>query len=225
MNFASLRTASILSFALILGLTGFANADQLDQQSQMNPTTSGWAISNRNAQTVTVGTSGYLSRIGIQINQSNGGASGDLFVEIWNVLGDGSPDVNPNGGGTPVAAQLIPGSSIPESSQVGSNVVVTYADFSAENLLFNAGDRFAILLRRTDLSNPGSTPWMIWSGGSSNFPNAYDGGSFYLYSPVNGWEQRAGDHGFQTYMTAIPEPASFGVIAFSGIALIRRKRS
>ena len=219
-----MKSAAMYSLALVFCLAGLTSADQLDQQSQMNPTTSGWAISNRNAQTVTVGTAGYLSRIGVQINQSDGGASGDLFVEIWNVLSDGTPDVNPSGGGTPVASYLIQGSDIPERADVGSNVVVTYADFSAANLLFDAGDRFAILLRRTDLSNPGSPPWMIWGGGSSNFPNAYDGGSFYLYSPINGWEQRTGDHGFQTYMTAIPEPGSIAVLACSGLLLLRRKR-
>ena len=213
------------SIFVCLALASVANtvdAEILDQAATLRPTTSGWSISDRNAQTVTVGNSGQLSRIELQIFQSDARASGDLYVELFGVNPDGSPDTT----SAMIDRVLLLNSQIPLRNDIDNgDIVLTSADFMPNNLLFDAGDQFAIVLNRTDQSSTGAPPWMIWSGPSQVFPSDYAGGSFYL-NTSNGWEQRVGDHGVRTFMaTAVPEPGSTGLLfAASSLVLWQRQR-
>jgi len=160
-------------------LVSESRAQVLDQISDSPATTNGWAIGDRNAQTITVGFTGYLSRIDLQIYQSDEFASGDLAVDLFELTASGAPDIN---------------------NLVGS---ATPADFSSQTLFFEAGDRFAIVPRRTNLSNWGAPPWMIWGGAGNT--SSYDSGDFYL-DFQGGWQRRSGAHGFQTFMVPSEPP-------------------
>lgn len=169
-------------------------AQLLDQSSDSPASTTGWAIGDRNAQTVTVGVDGFLSSIELPIYQSDEIASGDVAIDIFRTFGTGAPDRN-----MLLGTVVIENSAIPTRSQMNEAYQFASADFSSQELFFNAGDRFAIVPRRTDLSNWGTSPWFIWGGGSSG---SYDNGNFYLFSLSAGWGQREGAHSFRTFMSA-----------------------
>ena len=164
----------------------------LDQFSDTPATGSALAIGDRHAQTVTVGVDGYLSQIDVQIFQSDAIASGDVVVEVFGLTPAGTPDRN-----ALLGSALIENSLIPTQTDRGI-FKYTAADFSSQNLFFNAGDQFAILPRRTDLFNWGAPPWILWTIGGS-----YDNGT--LYRDSNGWVQESNTVGFRTFVTAVPD--------------------
>lgn len=189
------RLNSVLLVFLLLAIYSSQVQSQVsivDQGSELRATTSGWAISDRNAQTVTVAESGRLAEVGVQICQTDSRALGDLWVEIYDVTNDGRPDTS----GQPLAAVLLRNSQIPLQRDVdGDEAVLTFANFLPSGLTFSAGDQFAIVLNRTNKSNPGTLPWMLWS----TSPTDYARGAFYL-DGIGGWNERTSDHGFQTVM-------------------------
>lgn len=185
-------TASILIF--LSSAEAFAEEPLQDQAVAMTPGPSGWAISDRNAQTVTSGITGTLVQVDVQIFQSNEFAEGDLWVDIFGTLPNGLPDIPTDG--VPLASSLIRNEDIPTTEAFGSEeVVTTPASFLSSNLYFEAGEKFAIRLRRTELSNPGLPPWMLWK----SINNVYSNGAFFLRTSA-GWEERDGDHGFRSYV-------------------------
>ena len=96
-------TASILIF--LSSEEAFAEGLLQDQAVAMTPGPSGWAISDRNAQTVTSGITGTLVQVDVQIFQSNEFAEGDLWVDIFGTLPNGLPDIPTDG--VPLASSLI----------------------------------------------------------------------------------------------------------------------
>ena len=190
----------LLPLALIVvfistALAAESSAQTLDQRSVTSENVSGWAISDRNAQTVTVGVEGYLSRIDLQFFQSDEIASGDVVVDIFELDTSGAPDVS-----NLIGSATIANGAIPTSTQLRERFRYTPADFSSQNLFFNVGDQFAIVPRRTDLSNTGRPPWILWTSGNGS---SYDDGTFFL-DGFEGWSPRDGAMGFQTFVTAEP---------------------
>ena len=189
----------MLVFSIASFLVTESSAQVLDQISDAPANTNGWAIGDRNAQTVTVGVDGYLSKIELQIYQSDSIASGDQAVDIFGLTSLGAPDIN-----ALLGSVLIENSSIPTRAEMDNMFQFTAADFASQNLFFNAGDQFAIVPRRTNLSNWGAPPWMIWGGGGNN--SSYDNGSVYL-DGLSGWSRLNGAHGFRTFVVGAEVPA------------------
>jgi len=187
---------SLMGIFLSTVFAAESSAQVLDQRSSTPETLSGPAISDRNAQTVTVGVEGYLARIDIQIYQSDALVLGDLVVDIFGLDLAGAPDID-----NLLGSATIGNGMIPTATEFGNNFQYTPADFSSQNLHFEVGDQFAIVPRRTSLINTGTPPWIIWSGSGNN--GSYSGGSPYL-DRLAGWDQLDGAQSFQTFVTTEP---------------------
>lgn len=220
-----------MNCVLAAGLTGLtlalagtsASAITLDQSHVTNPVSaSGWAISTRNAQTFTAGRSGLLEAVGVEVFQSNEKAEGDLWVEIWGTDATGTP-VFDRSDNDALAKVLIPNAAIPTSDEVKDATTFTIADFASENFSVSAGTTYTIRLVRTDLSDSGNPPWILWRG-ANNRPDVYSGGDSYLHTS-GAWDLREdeSDHGFQTYV-AVPEPTSALLLAGMFVLATRRRR-
>jgi len=180
----------------------------LDQISSTSESVSGWAIGERNAQTVTVGVGGYLAKIELPFYQSDEIANGDLVVEIFGIFSSGAPDTS-----ALLGSVLIENSSIPTQTQMRNAFQYTAVDFSSQNLFFNAGDQFAIIPRRTDLSNWGRSPWILWPSAGNG--ESYDNGSLFLFGFLEGWQRNTSDHSFRTFMST--EPMILGDCNLDGV--------
>lgn len=189
------------------------------------------AISYDDAQTFTSSVSGRLDAVSLQISESFQGASGEVWIDIWGVGPDGKPladyDIfSSSFPGTPLASSQIPKETIPDDLETVNNVIYSTADFSLSGLYVVAGQQYAIVPRRTDLTNPGTFPWFVWS--RSQAPTGednYTGGQSFDYDLFSKqWsEVERTDYGFQTFVT-VPEPGT-GLLVLAGIgAMLSRRR-
>lgn len=165
---------------------------------------------NTIAQTFTAQVSGPLVEIGLELSQSFGGAAGAFTVQLISV----SAGV-PNHGAEAVSLSY----SAPISGLTGT-VDHGYAaiDFSGSSFSIEAGSTYAIALS----SNDGTVQW--WASDTG-----YDGGDIFVsnagaaYIPL----EIEGDLGFKVYVSQIPEPASFSLVASSVVGaflLLARRR-
>jgi hypothetical protein len=192
------------------------------------------------AQTFTVGVSGQLQQIDLILSQLN--PVGNLIIEIQSTI-NGMPAAD-----APItlATTLIPLSTLPSSSAGGSGPGVVGIDWSFANLLVEAGDELAIVLRK---DSGGDSPIFgaSWFGNRSTEDLYTDGAGWQLrktgteceglVTPASGpipegtdcqfvWDSASThDYAFRTYVSAVPLPATVWLLASALAALgwIRRK--
>ncbi len=204
---------SLIGLLISAALAANSCAQVLDQRSVTPSNINGSAIGERDAQTVTVGIAGQLSHIDLKIYQSDAIASGDLVIDLFGLNASGGPEFNNLLGSVTIANSMIP-----LQTDFRSSGQYTTADFSSQNINFEVGDQFAILPRRTNLSNWGAPPWMIWSSTSDG--SSYTAGTHYLFWQ-NIWGPRSGAMGFRTFMNAdstvpIPTVTFFDLSPYDG---------
>lgn len=181
----------------------------------------GQAADLRQAQTVTAGVTGILSRVDLQVRR--GPLAGPLILEIV---------------------------SLPLPTAAGSGVVVggvttafdgqtVSVDVSSLHFAVTAGSSFALLLRAQSISPADRFGWLFGEqdvDGATVYTRDYAAGVnniFNLDNPplynVGAWGESGLDRGFATYVEtgAVPEPASWALMiagfGMTGAALRRRR--
>jgi len=213
------ETSLSVTLALLTGIlvavapaTGATTEDQhLLADGQFNAAVTsyqGWG------QTFTVGLSGLLTRVDLQLGRQTG-TSGPLQVELRKTSG-GLPDLTPQAllFSTSIAASAVPVTGSPASFTV-------FLDLSSAPPSVTPGDCLAILLTNPD------TSWYLWS--SHYWPgDIYSGGSaLKLVSPsAPNWIEVSGyDSGFDTWITQVPEPSALLPVGLLILAVSYRCRS
>jgi hypothetical protein len=213
-----MKFASFLALICVTHFASYAGAAILVDQTHVGPETAipGGMVPGEGralGQVVTAGISGRLSRIDLGLWR-NGEDLKPLYVDITTV--SDTP-------GFEVADRLA--TRVVEWASVPSNIRLPHfdfgVDFSADDLRFNAGDRFAIVLRSEESTFP--MPRYIWSN-RTNAQGTYPGGRLFVKSE-SGVYEAFGDAYFRTYVEAVPEPPAIAIVATSliGLAATRRR--
>lgn len=204
-------TYGVAALVLAVSGTGAHAAPILDQSFTVNPVNRGaavYALISR-AQTFTVGMSGVLSQVDLQLGRA-AGTTADLTVEVRRTS-SGLPLLG--------AGDLL-GTATVTAAQVGAALFPTKfvsVDFSGAPIAISTGDVLALVLTST---GPSYYEWYLWATS-----DAYAGGSGF-YRPSSGTFVADGDSGFRTHVTqSVPEATSLLLIgtALTGLALRRRR--
>ncbi len=161
-------------------------------------------------QTFTVGISGTLDHIDVLMFRLGGifETSGDPVLQLYNVSG-----------GLPTGAPLVV-VSIPEFNVPYDNAAMVSFDVSSAAIAVNPGDIFAFSITAAS----GVGPYFLLSDLGQAID--YGGGAAIAQFGANPWQLIAPDqdHGFRTYVNAIPEPAGAMVCAFTSLSLVTLRR-
>ena len=179
-------SVSALAAGLVLGVASSASAGTLDQQQTDFSVGSGTVDSGETpAQTFTAGLSGGIDQVDLHLESH--GPTTPLTVEIRNTSA-GDP------GGTVLAGQSVPASSVPAAP---SWVTFNFATAAP----VTAGTQYAIVASSSPVSISQHYDWGY--GGDS-----YAGGRFTYASPPSGpWTPGStADLAFKTYVTPPPTP-------------------
>ena len=201
------RVLAALAAAAILTALPAASA-VLDQASVPESGPFSWGSYNSSShivQTFTVGRAGVLDRIEIALS-STGDVPDDLVFELFTAPLDLLAPFP-----TPIVSTFIPRAGLPTSPSFSLSEL-TVVDLSTANLTVGVGDVFAFSVRgRVFGTNPA--------------PGDYIGGQGFFTLPSDEFEL-GNDHGFRTYVAAVPEPATWalmiGGFGLAGAALRRR---
>jgi hypothetical protein len=188
----------------------------LDQMHSPQPYVFGAAVdySQRRAQTFTVGQSGILDRVELQVWREDS-LTAPLIVEIRKTLaGSGAPD--PSAGAllasVSMAAYLFPTDK--------NTSTYTGVDLNAQSFAVSAGDVLALVATSATPTYP---KWYLWttsdSGGTPPAPQYTRGMAFNALLAPWTWDVRASqDSGFRTFVT-VPEPSGI-LLCLAGIATL-----
>jgi hypothetical protein len=222
-HFGNVCALSVFCLSLSLGAQCRAGGLTLDQSHVVPGSGADYAVVTTQslAQTFTVGLSGLLAEIDLQISK-NTGATGDLAFTIRTTSG-GLPNTDD---GQSLFTTVIPLSSIPTVDSPFDTVSVTAIDVSSATIMVTPGEVLALGLSRTGAGVP---PWATWRSSTDN----YSGGALYQRSgPTSSWDPVlittvGQDAGFQTYISTVPEPSSLvlaGISTLVGLGLRTWKR-
>ncbi len=206
------RMLIVLAAVGCLGSAAFAG-DIIDQDNlETESFGCGYAIISAQsiAQVFTVGESGTLSRIDVQLWRSPG-ATNDITLRILSTTG-GMPD--PHSSGT-LATSTITTANLPVSSGIPdpSNVPLSTVDVSSAGISVSPGDEFGISLSRV---GAGAPPWVLWGCSSG-----YTGGDSYRSSRGETWLVNTSTNGFRTWVATCPEDLDgSGDVGFGDILAI-----
>ncbi len=219
-GFLALRNVSALAvpvidqsnLAILTSLTDPGTSDVSIVRSQQR-----WQ-----AQTVTVGISGTLSRLDLQIDSDSGAGSLQISVLRGSIV-DPASEV--------LGTFLVPDSDLPTPMTITS-VQYFSIDLNDPTLMFEAGDVFTILLNAIP-EVPGRIKRFGWVYSSDvSDPTTgldYPRGINYLRIPGIPPQQTIYDRGFRTWVepaiTSAPEPVPIAVLSFGiiGVGLARRR--
>jgi hypothetical protein len=185
------------------------------------------------AQTFTVGNSGTLTGIGVQVSLTvfdrfhYVAPIDDLHISVVQVDENGFALVN---------EVLAKGTIVPSSLQLTQTTPgrMTVVDVSSWNAKVSAGDQLAIAFAsgQTDHSGPEQAANYMWFRSTRD---VHPDGQFSIYSPkLYGatplWDFRLGpevstsDAGFSVYIDVVPEMSIPAILIFGGAALCIRRR-
>jgi hypothetical protein len=183
MRLQVMRAVTIL---LTLAAVSAPAAEVLDQQNDVSPSatadsTSGGVLVQ--VQTFTVGVSGTLSRIAVQINYPGFGLPGNAILNVYNTAG-----------GLPNA--ILGSASLPNSAIPSGGYAFQSFDVSSYAIPVHVGDVLAYGVT--------STLDSYFFLRSTFDHSTYAGGQSYYNSSVTGWTAYSPTHdgGFQTYVLA-----------------------
>jgi hypothetical protein len=205
---------SALTGSLLMAYMPLATADDpvilpsVDQNYIISPVTIGYSVSLAQSlsQTFTVGRTGSLHRVELQVSKNTDDSIAPLNVDILSTLPDGSPDY----------------SSVLASVQLDSSMVtdlpftIWLATVEFAEIPVNAGDRLAIALSAETIQGGGR---YFWATHEPQDGNSYLGGDLFAESsdPIVGHRNLGpADAGFRTFVYPIPEPAA-GLLAGAGL--------
>jgi hypothetical protein len=223
MNRLHSRGSSLLLLAILLSpaavIEARASTPVLDQQNVATTKSASLAVysGQRVAQTFTVGKTGYLDEVGLQISRSAGITGGSPVFRILPTTGDGAPTTAV---GNDLYSAVLDLNSIPVISTAPSPF--TTVDVSSARLWVNAGDRLALTLER---AGSGSPPWLVWD----LVAQGYENGMLYTRHTPELWVvpsvsiPNQTDAGFRTYI-AVPEPPAIATAALLFMAVGLRPR-
>lgn len=206
----------LLVFTIYLPFTALA-APILDQSNIPSGSIGGSgpepSSASTYAQTVTSGITGTLQSIELRLSDS-GIPTHDLTVELQSVSSN-----LPNG--DVLASIALSNNFVPHN--INSPSII---DFSAFDLLFVAGEKFAIVLSSSQpIAGSGDPHYNWWGIGENIYADGeglkFVGGSWAPISNVNF------DFYFSTYVEAVPETSSLILLGLglAGLGVRRRKRS
>lgn len=162
------------------------------------------------AQTFTVGTSGLLSGVAVQVsavtlNPSDPPPTADLVFDIL-------PTIGRTPSKTPLASGLVPRAQIPPTML---DVPFVFIDLTAFNIFVDIGDMLAIALSH---SSAGAYSWV------RGRTQPYSRGAGFVSFPTNTEFRPGGDDlGFQTFVdpdAIVVQVSEPGTIALLGLGLI-----
>lgn len=156
-------------------------------------------------QTFTVGIGGTLDHIDVLMFRLGGifETTGDPVLSVYNVSG-GLPF------GSPLATVSIPEINVPYN-----NAAMVSFDLSAAAISLNVGDILAFSVT----ASSGVGPYFLLT--DQGQPIEYGGGNAIAKFGANPWQTIAPnqDHGFQTFVNAIPEPATGTLLLLSSLLI------
>lgn len=160
------------------------------------------------AQTVTVGASGVIAGVDLQISKSPETTSAPVElvllrgVSTIESLDDPSLEVFR----TTIPIERLP--ILPRGVPRLPPVALTYVDLIGANIAVQPGDRLAIVLSRDAVSSP---PWVLWDTAIDR----YERGELF-FTQGSTWMTNAGrtlDAGFRLWL--VPEPTACGATLFA----------
>jgi hypothetical protein len=223
--------ALVAACALLAAGAGVANASpMLDQFMVPNPVTSNAEFGSVNfnqqrAQTFTVGLTGLLTEVQVDVERFGSSTAGNLVMEIRDTNpSNGFPVTNGFRLQTSVAANVVPPAPNPDG-------IFTAFDVSSFGVNVNAGDHLAIVL---------------YAQGGSGYTFGWLGAINDPYPPGSAFERVIGNHdwfnestigqnydnGFKTFVDPSPAPepstlvlAGVGALGLLGYGWRRRRRA
>jgi hypothetical protein len=208
----SLLRAALVAMIHGASIHSFGRAGTLDQAFFVDPPSAANTVSNTQdlAQTFTVGITGLLDRIDVQVGR-DADPTGPLVVQLRKTLPSGFP------GDTP--ADLLAEVTLDESSipTVTFATTFTQVDLGGQSFPVIAGEVYAIALRSTTTGNSGRR--YLWA---SDSPDQYAGGRAYVRGILTGGVYQTGnpvERGFRTYVVPIPEPSAL-TLALGAVAAV-----
>lgn len=161
-------------------------------------------------QTFTVGESGYLIGLNVQVtlfDTTPGLTTNNLVVSLRNTTSGGAP------GATILESVSVPASSVSDSG-FSSQPSWVGVDFTSP-VSVTSGETLAIVLDSTAIES--GTQGYGWFGGNSS--NLYPGGSGWGHVVGSSWNKDTLDFGFQDFVSTVPEP-SCAALAVLGVLLL-----
>jgi hypothetical protein len=160
------------------------------------------------AQTFTVGITGNLVRIDLDLNVETQSPSATAYFDVLPTTAGG--DLVDT---TPLFSTTLPYTQIPLSPafvsiNLGSGVAVT------------VGEQLAIRVRGSELNN-----FIGWYGSTDpGVVDFYPRGKEYVTDPGNTWFSFEADLGFKTYIDPVPEPSTLALLTLGGVIAFAAKR-
>jgi len=166
------------------------------------------------AQTFRMGTTGFITRIDVEVYRQ-----GQTTLPLLFDLRPTSAGVPVDGEGSSLFSTSLDALNIP---QIRTTVGYTQVDLSGAAIYANAGDVFAITLRSDEPDTLGH--YYLWHC-CSQFANTYPNGAIFEEQSGGAWNKRADDTdgAFISYVLA-PEAGSLaGVMGLVCVGLVRRR--
>ena len=203
------------------GILSAAPPAILDQEFVIDPYLPALAIieTQSAAQTFTVGMTGTLTRVDLQVLRDAKQSASPLVLEIRRTLVGGFPDENITGrlAHLPITATLPPYIIAPPN--------LIQVELGVQSLPVSAGDVLSISLN----SMATRSEWYLWAGAwaPGSVGDMYDRGQGYFRSAFTGGVYRPmnGDLGFRTFVVPIPEPSSLVCSLVAAAAMLGTLRS
>jgi hypothetical protein len=228
---------SPFAFLVLAGLTGLAQAAPITDQVFGPPGGSrsdnygvGSAVDQEAAQTFTVGVTGTLATVSLQLGPFQGPGQpaqpiAPLQVDITRTV-SGAPSLSASDVLGTVFVPFAALSEAPANPLVLGRIVTV--DFSASHVAVTAGQQLAIVLRPyVGSAGSGELVYIAWGDRSTSGLPMYGGGEAFLRNTSAPWQKASGgvagvqwDAFFATTVT-VPEPRAHAALALLLLAAAR----